>query len=406
MNIGKKISAAAIAVVVGCGLLAGCGSSRTKVDGTKTLLTVNDDSVDVGVGSFYVKYQQASMYKAYGSYFGSTGLFDYVTNSSTGETYGESMKDSAIEDLEQMLLCKQHASDYGVSLTDDQKTQIENAAQSYIDGNSESVQNMVGASKDDVVTLLELQTISAEMKDPMVADTDTTVTDDEAQQTSVTYVAVTADTTSSSSSSESAASSTESTSSEDASAAALSKAQAVLAAVKGQSDAANADMNTLASGVDSSLSATTGHFTTNDTTDGTVDSAIVSAVKGLSDGTLVDHVVTSSDGKTYYVVRLDKNFDQDQTNSKKSELVTSKKQDAYNALIEKWKKDATIKVNESAWSEVKVTDDYGVTLKTTSSATSSAESAAESAASSTEAAASSAAASTEAAASSTASSAG
>ncbi len=405
MNLGKKISAAALAAIVGCGLLAGCGSSRTKVDGTKTLLTVNDDSVDVGVGSFYVKYQQASMYKAYGSYFGSTGLFDYVTNSSTGETYGESMKESAIEDLEQMLLCKQHASDYGVSLTDDQKTQIENAAQSYVDGNSESVQNLVGASKDDVVTLLELQTISSEMMDPMVADTDTTVTDDEAQQTSVTYVAVTADTTSSSSS-ESAASSTESTNSEDASAAAMSKAEAVLAAVKGQSDVANADMNTLASGVDSSLSATTGHFTTNDTTDGTVDSAIVSAVKGLSDGTLVDHVVTSSDGKTYYVVRLDKNFDQSQTDSKKSELVTSKKQDAYNALIEKWKKDATIKVNESAWSEVKVTDDYGVTLKTTSSATSSTESAAESAASSTEAAASSAVASTEAAASSTASSAG
>ncbi|MCH4038865.1 MAG: hypothetical protein PUC99_02740 [Eubacteriales bacterium] len=389
MNMGKKISAAVLAAVVGCGLLAGCGSSRTKVDGTKTLLTVNDDSIDVGVGSFYVKYQQASMYKAYGSYFGSTGLFDYVTNSSTGETYGESMKESAIEDLEQMMLCKQHASDYNVALTDDQKTQIENAAQSYIDGNSESVQNMVGASKDDVVTLLELQTISSEMMDPMVADTDTTVTDDEAQQTSVTYVAVTADTTSSSSSSESAASSTESTSSEDASAAALSKAQAVLAAVKGQSDVANADMNTLASGVDSSLSATTGHFTTNDTTDGTVDSAIVSAVKGLSDGTLVDHVVTSSDGKTYYVVRLDKNFDQDQTDSKKSELVTSKKQDAYNALIEKWKKDATIKVNESAWSDVKITDDYGVTLKTASSAASSTEAAAESAASSTEAAASS-----------------
>ena len=382
MNMGKKISAAVLAAVVGCGLLAGCGSSRTKVDGTKTLLTVNDDSIDVGVGSFYVKYQQASMYKAYGSYFGSTGLFDYVTNSSTGETYGESMKESAIEDLEQMMLCKQHASDYNVALTDDQKTQIENAAQSYIDGNSESVQNMVGASKDDVVTLLELQTISSEMMDPMVADTDTTVTDDEAQQTSVTYVAVTADTTSSSSSSESAASSTESTSSEDASAAALSKAQAVLAAVKGQSDVANADMNTLASGVDSSLSATTGHFTTNDTTDGTVDSAIVSAVKGLSDGTLVDHVVTSSDGKTYYVVRLDKNFDQEQTDSKKSELVTSKKQDAYNALIDKWKDDAKIKVNESAWSEVKVTDDYGVTLKTTSSAASSAESAASSAESS------------------------
>ena len=384
MTIGKKISAAALAAIVGCGLLAGCGSSRTKIDGTKTLLTVNDDSIDVGVGSFYVKYQQASMYKAYGSYLGSTGFFDYVTNSSTGETYGESMKDSAIEDLERMMLCKQHASDYQVALTDDQKTQIENAAQSYIDGNSESVQNMVGASKDDVVTLLELQTISAEMMDPMVADTDTTVTDDEAQQTSVTYVAVTTDTTSSSAS-EQAASSTESTSTADA----LSKAQAVLAAVKGQSDAANADMNTLASGIDSSLSATTGHFTTNDTTDGTVDSAIVSAVKGLPDGTLVDHVVTSSDGKTYYVVRLDKNFDQDQTDSKKSELVTSKKQDAYNALIEKWKKDATIKVNESAWSDVKITDDYGVTLKTASSAASSTEAAAESAASSTEAAASS-----------------
>lgn len=377
-SVFKKAAAAAVAAVAGLGLMTGCGSSQPKVDGTETLLTVNDDSIDVGVGSFFVKYQQASMYSAYGSYFGTNGFFDQTANSSTGATYGDNMKDNVIESLERMMVCEQHASDYNVSITDAQNSEIEAAAQAYIDNNDETVRDMVGASKDDVIRLLELQTISSEMMDPMVADADTDVTDEEAQQTTLSYITFTPETDSAASST---ASGTESTSEADAAAAAQSKAQQVLDLIEAQDDPATADMTSLAQQVDSSLSASTGQFSTNDTTDTTVDSAIVEACAGLTDGQVVDHVVTSSDGNTYYVVRVTAVNDATATETKKASLVNQKKQDAYQELIDGWIDAATIKVNEEAWSQVKVSDKYPVTL---------AESTAESAASSTESSVSSA----------------
>lgn len=402
-NMKKLLTCALAAVTCAC-MITGCGSA--KIDGTQTLITVNGDSEDLGVGSFMAKYQQASIYKYWGQYFGAAGdMFDAVMDSSTNETYGDSMKDSVIEDLKLMLCLKQHMDEYNVSISDDEQKQIEDAAQAYIDNNSEEVRAKIGASKDDVIEVMTLQTIQSKMMDPLVADVDTNIDDKDVQQTSVTYVAVDIPDTSSSDSTDSTASadSTDSagTSASDvaSSISALSEAQAIWDAVSAESDVANADMNTIASGINEDYTAQTGHFTTNNPTDTTLDSAIVDSVSGLSDGTLVDHVVESSDGTAYYVVRLDKNYDEDATESERNSEIIQRKQDKYDEITEGWVDAAEVTVNDEAWATVVLTDSDPITLADSTAST------AESTASSAESTASSAASSAETAASSTASSA-
>lgn len=416
----RRAIAIVVAGVMGGAVLTGCGS--TTVDGSKTVMTVNDEKVRLGVLSFYARYYQAMMTNYYGAMVQQqgAGMFDQSTADSsdaTISTYGQSLRKNIVDDVEQMVVISQHASDkkYKISLTSDQKKQIKAAAQAYIKNNSKEIRDKIGATEADVEKLMELQTIKSSMMDPMVKDVSTKVTQKEAQQSKVTYVSVAADTSSTSSSTTSSseassvseASSTTSststkTSEKEARAKAKATAQKVLDAMKTQTDVASADMDSVAKSVDSSLSAVSGNYTTNDTTDGTVDSSIVKAVKGLSDGTLVDTVVQSSNKNNYYVVRFDKTDDEESTASKKESIISTRKQNAYEKLVKQWVKKADIKVNNRVLKTLTITDRAPYTLKTessassTTSAVSEASSSASAAASSTSSAAASSAASSNA----------
>lgn len=391
----RRAIAVLMAGVMGGAVLTGCGSSTT-VDGSKTVMTVNDEKVRLGVLSFYARYYQSMMTSYYGAMAQQQGggMFDQSTADSSDKsisTYGQALRKNVVDDLEQMVVISQHASDkkYKISLTSDQKKKIKAVAKAYITDNSKEVRDKIGATQDDVEKLLELQTIKSSMMDPMVKNVSTKVSQKESQQSTVTYVSVAADTSGTSSSATSssgatsssqASSSTSSTSAKTSKKAARAKAKAtaqkVLDAMKTQSSAASADMDSVAKSVDSSLSAVNGNYTTNNTTDGTVDSSIVKAVKGLSDGTLVDHVVQSKNKNNYYVVRFDKTNDAESTSSKKESIISTRKQTAYEKLVKQWVKKADIKVNNRVLKTLTITDHVPYTLKSESSASSTTASAA------------------------------
>ncbi|HUM82775.1 MAG TPA: hypothetical protein PLN48_03245 [Lachnospiraceae bacterium] len=364
-SIFRKSVAAALAIILTGASLTGCGAA--KIDGTKTVVTINDEKVDLGVLAFLTKYEQAQIYSYYSSYFGGSGMFDTVENESTQSTYGDTMKSEILDQLEQWVLLRQHAADYNVSLTDEDNSKIAEVAQKYIDNNSEELRAKIGASKDDVIEALDLQTIRSKMLDPMAADVDTNVTDEEAQQTSVTYVQIKL--ASDTDSSTTTASGTESTATvEEQNTQKMTDAENILSEIQASGDIANADIKTIATGVNSDYTTSAGQFTTNDTTDTSLDSSIVEAVSGLSDGTLVDHVITSSDEKYYYIVRLDKNFDTDKTTEKKASLLKTRKQDNFDSIVEGWKSSATITVDQNVLGTLKVTDSDPYTLAAESTA--------------------------------------
>lgn len=450
----KRAAALGLGALLASTALAGCGSekeSSSAIDGTATLMTVNDEKVPLGVAAFYARYQQAQLYQLYQMYFGSASSIFSQSYDESGTTYGGEMKEEMLTNLKTMMVIRQHAEDYDISISDSEEKAIEKAAQQYIDSNDEETRKKVGASKEDAVEAMELQTYQSKMMDPIVADVDTKVTDKEAQQTTLTYVSVAVPdslptdsgaesaVTSSADGAESvlsgssaaeslttdsyaadsvAASATESVSAADVtlsgteSAAAESvassglsgaesvesaaeepdpalqayaeaKAQKVLDAAEKETDTANADLDAVAKSVDKDLAASNGQFTTNDTSDTTLDSSLVKAVSGLSDGTLVDHVVKSSDGKSFYVVRLDKNFDKDATETKKQNIVVERKQNKFKEVTDGWVNEAKIKVDDDVWATFTISDEEPFTLVTPEASQSAAESAVSSAASGT-----------------------
>jgi trigger factor/foldase protein PrsA len=374
-SLWKKFAAAGLTAAMGVSMLAGCGNKDAKIDGTKTAVTINDEAVSLGAVSFQARFQQAYMYQMYSQYFGTTQIFDQVMDESTEKTYGDQIKESVLENIEELVLIKQHAADYDVALDDEKKAEIEKIAQAYIDENDEKVRAQIGASKEDVVYLLELQTIQDMMREPMAKDVDTEVSDDEAQQTTVTYLSLAKKTEEDLAADESAADesvSDESLSdesvSEEAKAAQLEEAnkevkenaEKILADLKASDNSAEADMTAIAAKYDDTLTAASGQFTTNDPTDTTLDASVVEAVADLKDREVCDKVIETD--THYYVVRVDKTFAKDETEAKKEQIVKDRKTEAYNNLIDTWKKEADIKVDDKVMATLLITDSAPFTL--------------------------------------------
>lgn len=357
--IGKKIALGCLAGVLAATGLTGCSC---KMDGASVAVTVNGEQVPLGVVSFMTRYQQAQTQAMYEMYFGGAndGLWDQVSDEKTGETYGESARDDVVEQVEVMYLLKEKAKDYDVKITKKEQKKITEAAKQFIEANTQETLENLAVTQADIETALELQTYEKKMFDPMVADVDTKVSDDEAQQTTVTYVTVEEAQEDEDNVSVSEGEKAEETTPKE-------KAQQILDEALAT---ANADMDAIAKDVDEELSATETHFTANppekeddeeEEDIGGVPQSVQDVVKDLADGEVASELV-EEDG-TYYVVRLEKAFDEEATKEKKDSIVSERKQDMYDDMIEDWKDKADIQVDKKVLKTLKVTANRKFTFK-------------------------------------------
>ena len=114
----------------------------------------------------------------------------YDKEGDDGKTTGETFKEQSLDTIEKELLMRQHAEEYGISLTDEEKQQAKEAAQAFADKNGDDVMKKLHATVEDIQDALELYVIQTKIYDPIIADVDTEVSDEEAKQTSISYITV------------------------------------------------------------------------------------------------------------------------------------------------------------------------------------------------------------------------
>lgn len=393
--------------------LAGCGK-KAELDTTAAIAALDGENVTAGVANFLLRYQQTQFESSYGgwlkSYYG-----DNLWNMDlmgTGELYGDTFKNEIMTELERMLLAEKHMADYGVELTDEEKTAIAEAAKTFISENEEEVLEKMSATQENVERVMTLYTIRNKMEHSMSADVDTEVSDEEAAQRTVSYVrfdmkeesqetaedetagtdgeadteaALTevestkteaADTEALETDSEeiteavsengteadSEAASEESTEEETEDEAtrlakeeAKARAEAFLAEAKEAEDFGEAAAAVTEKDTDSSTSSYT--FGDDDTYP---DEAIITATKDLEDNTLVEEVVEVND--SYYVLHVDDAFDEEAVAKKKDEIVAGRKLDAINALYEEWTETSDFTVDEKVLDQLVF--DMSLTIET------------------------------------------
>lgn len=344
----KKLLCLTTAGVLGLSALAGCGSQ--KIDGTKPLLTGKEDTVTVGTGNLVLRMNQVQM-MSYMSMMGggTTGMWEQKTED--GKTYGEQTKDGVLDQLKAMMLLKEHAADYDVSISDDEKKSMEEAAKKFMEANTKETLEKISVQQSDIEQLLTLFTYQSKMYEPMTADVDTNVEDTEAAQSAITYCKVsTADKTNEDG--------TTTPLTDDEKNEKKAQAQSVLDKLLASEDPVMADVDTLAKEVDENLSALDTTFGAEDTL---LDEKLLEAAKTLQDGQVYESVVEGENA--YYVVRMDQVLDREATDAQKERIVNERKQEAYQKLLDEWKEKAEITVNEKEWKKVTLSDNDVYTLK-------------------------------------------
>ena len=348
----KRTAAVALAGIMSVGMLTGCGSKT--IDGTKTVATVDGTEIPLGVVSLYARQQQEQTTAMYMSYMGSAdNIWDQTADEDSGKTYGDQAVESSLKSVETMYILKEKAADYKVEVTEDEEKAIADAASQFMASNGEDTIKELGVTEDQVKTLLELLTIQKKIYNPIVAEGNITVSDDEANQSSFTYVSI-------------------STSGDDVTdeqkEEKKKQAQEILDKMK---EDPTADMSEIAKSVDDSYSAVEGNFTTKESDEDSEDEdysstaypdEVLKVLRGLKDGEVASDIIETDTG--YYVVRLDKINDDDATASKRESLKNSKESTYYSDTTSDWLDSAKTDVNKKVLKTLKITDKHTFTAPT------------------------------------------
>lgn len=316
--------------------LGGCGTADTDA-----VATVYGTEVTVGEAGLYSIYQQAQYEQFYSMYLGQN--VDW-TQEYDGKTMEEETKESILEQFKKMYIVAAHGADYNVSVSEEEETKIKEAAKKLAEANDEKASKALHISEESAEALFKAYYLYNKTSEAMVADVDTNVSDEEAAQKKMSYIEF----------------SLEGTTDEDGNKVELTEEEKAEIKTKAEAVASAG-----AEGMESAVENTDykiSEATFDDESD-TLDAAVYEAANKLKAGEMSSVIETET---AYYVVRLDSEFDKEATESKKEEIVSERKTEAFDAIYEKWEaeEDAFV-LNESAWASIRFKDK--ITLKTAES---------------------------------------
>ena len=403
---GKRILATGMCVAMTAGLLTGCSSSTDK-----TVAKMGDTEITLGEAEFMLRYNQAKTQGYLGAMFGGETNVFLQDLTGSGQAYGETVKESVMNDLKEMTILEQHMSDYNVELTEDEKSAIEEAAKEFMAANDKDVLKEMAATEETVTRILTLYTIQSKMETAIEADVDTEVSDDEAAQKSIQYVYFTIPETESetedatdadSEGAGEATTETESeaeteTESETATEAATETESEETSEAETETESEAASENETEEATEAETEESAEKKETRETAQSVIDAVLggetlEDAVKAvdenksvtdysygadedvlnenlknvadtLSDGEIAAEPVEGENG--FYVVQMVSTFDREATDQKKEEIVKDRKKELYDSVLADWEPES-FDIDEKVWGTVTFED--LLTVKTTEAA--------------------------------------
>ena len=394
-KVWKKGAALVLAGVMCAAVLSGCGKKSEGI----SAFTFNGKKVDADLANFVLRFEQASLDDIY-AYYASMmqqDIWSMDDGQGLGITTWDNFKSNIGEDIEKLLLAEEHAAEYDVSLTDDEKKAITDAASKFLAENDKDALASMSATQEVVERYLTLSTIKAKVEQGMCADVDTNVPDEEAAQRNVEYIRYTpsteaeteAESESGMAGTEAEAANTVETEGETDRAAmtegetsvvetekakktkssgeketeteaGLSVAQTEQEIIEAESEtedpamaeakekyramaeemladlkSGEIDFETAKTQVtDEATAGVTASSFTFGRDDTYPDAAIIEATNDLEDDTLVDELIEVDD--SYYILYVKYAFDEGATEEKKEEIIKERRTEKINEVYEKW----------------------------------------------------------------------
>lgn len=326
------MSAALAAVTAASLALSGC----SRIDEDAVVATLNGEEISLGLANFMAQYTAAS-YSTYMSYFGEDMWSQDLYGD--GSTMQESVKTDVLDQIELAYLLEDHMEEYDVDITQEELDEIDAAAEEFMSENTKEAIQVMGASKEYVSEMLRLQLIQQKMYDAISATADTEVTDEEAAQKTISYIKV-----STQGHYDESGNYIEYTDEEKEEIAGI--AQTVAQEAQEDFEAAATDngyeVNTYSYGSD--------EIDEDGYPTGALDASVIETANGLQVGEISGAVSVEGDG--YFILRLDSNFDESATETKKQEIISQRQSDKYTEVTEGYTAEADWVVDAEVWATV------------------------------------------------------
>ncbi len=320
--------------------VTGCSGS---INTDAVVATVGEDDIKLGVANFYARMTQGQYETYYAELLGTSGEELWTQDVDDDQTYEESIKDSLMEALQNMYLISQHAEEYDVSLTEDEEDAITAAAEQFDEDNTDEDKEIVSGYQEYIEELLRLATIQTKMDSKMREGADEEVSDEEAAQKAMTYVFFSYTTT------DDSGDSTELTDDEK---------EELKTEVQSLVDRVNEgeDFSTVAEELGQ-----TAYDITFDSENTSPDEDLIAAADAIeTEGEMTD-IIETDDG--LYVAQLTSLLDRDATDEEKETIIEERRQEQYDSLLEQWRDETDIEVNNWVWNKVDF-ENTGVTITT------------------------------------------
>ena len=330
----KKVLMLVMAGMLSVVSLAGCSSFKED----EVVVTVEDQKITADIANFYARYVQAQYETYYSAYLGEDM---WNSEAAKGETYEEYVKNSVLENLENMILLEKHMKDYDVSLSDEEKKIIDNAVKKFDNVNALEDKEEVSGSEETVKRVMTLMAIQQKMEKKIEEGADTEVPDEEAAQKSMQYV------TFSYQSEDEDGNSKDMTDKEKKE---VDKKAEEFA--KGAKDAK--DFEAYAKEQDQEV-----QTATFDSESKNPSEDLIKKADKLKEGE-VTGVVKTDYG--CYVAKVTSLLDREATDARKDTIVNERKQKLYTDTCEEWREKADIKLDKEVWKKIDFKD-LKVTMK-------------------------------------------
>ena len=332
----KKVMAILLSTAIAASTFIGCGADKTKdYKDTDTVMFIDkDNKIDYATACTYTRMMQAETYSYMQSMLQqfnssatdvdmwSQSLEDTDEDSKKYKTYGEQFKGNTLDSLESLLLDKLYGSkEYEITFTDDDKEECESVADEFIEKMSKDDLKAMHASKKTMMNVLELMTYETRVKNAIESDVDTKVSDDEAGQSTFSYVEI---------------------KKKDA----KKKEKKIKSLIK--KIEAGTDISTAAS--DAGFTAQSVTFTTADPEYDEYGKEMLKKVSKMKDGECDSY--KDAKGNTIILYMQSVN-DQSATETKKDDIISDRKDKAYEDKLDEWKDKKKVTINKDAWNSIK-----------------------------------------------------
>lgn len=332
----KKVMAILLSTAIAASTFIGCGTNKAKdyKDADTVMFIDKDNKIDYATACTYTRMMQAETYSYMQSMLQrfnssavdvdmwSQSLEDTDEDSKKYKTYGEQFKGNTLDSLKSLLLDKLYGSkEYEVTFTDNDKKECESVADEFIEKMSKDDLKAMHASKKTMMNVLELMTYETRVKNAIESDVDTKVSDDEAGQSTFSYVEI---------------------KKKDA----KKKEKKIKSLIKKVE--AGTDISAAAS--DAGFTAQSVTFTTADPEYDEYGKEMLKKVSKMKDGECDSY--KDAKGNTIILYMQSVN-DQSATETKKDDIISDRKDKAYEDKLDEWKDKKKVTINKDAWNSIK-----------------------------------------------------